>query len=363
MIKVVQFIERSLGQKMPEFGVKFILVGSIPEGTRVYSAAELDITVQFAALNAHPLLLEDNPFELKVCGEDHPLFKWTRYDILQYQVFFSYFLAALKECVNNNNGEIMRLTEGRINPSSRSKVKRDKCPQKMDNQSYKHCPDCIFRVTQTKSGACLTLKWKFENVEELLTIDLIPVLPVVGTDLNGIFNRVTQTLFEARPPYWLNYLEGFIKQDRVLPESFRTNDSRKSDGMIFVGMKLLNYGPGNNFLVRPGQQLEITHFGTNPTLKKCYCYVKILKCALNVDLSSYFVKKVLLTDEMLRKSRERYIDPEKLLFEALHHPDLRPSFEGKIDYEKWDRCDHDENMSVPLLLINGEDRLEGLPSP
>ena len=68
MISVMQFVERELMKRIPELGLTFILVGSIVEGTRIGAATEIDLMVQFEGrrLQAQPLLVEDDPFHLKV---------------------------------------------------------------------------------------------------------------------------------------------------------------------------------------------------------------------------------------------------------------------------------------------------------
>ena len=61
---MMKFIEEKLNEKMPELEPNFILVGSIAEGTRIHSASELDLTVQFKGLKKQPLYIGNNPFVL-----------------------------------------------------------------------------------------------------------------------------------------------------------------------------------------------------------------------------------------------------------------------------------------------------------
>ena len=73
-----------------------------------------------------------------------------------------------------------------------------------------------------------------------MTVDLIPVLPVKGKNLNEMINLVTKTLFDKKPPNWLRHLKGFMNRDRILPESFQVHD--KKNDFIEVGLKLLHFG-------------------------------------------------------------------------------------------------------------------------
>ena len=162
---------------------------------------------------------------------------------------------------------------------------------------------------------------------EILTIDLIPVLPVKGRNLNEMNNLITKTLSTEKPPNWLKYLKGFMKKDRVLPESF-VEQFRRSP-VLEVGMKLLHFGSKRNFIIRPAQQLSVAHELRNRKLKSIYCQIKCLKSLLGIDVNSYFIKKVLLTNEMKEKIEEG------TFYNVLQHPDLRAEFEKAIDYANW----------------------------
>ena len=71
-----------------------------------------------------------------------------------------------------------------------------------------------------------------------------------------------------------------------------------------VAMKLLNYGQEeNNCVIRPAQQAdgEVDVLGRRSTsiLSRVYARIKGLKSMLNVDVSSYSAKKVVLLDEVI----------------------------------------------------------------
>ena len=368
MIKLMQFIEKELRLKMPELGFTFILVGSIAEGTRIHWANELDITMQFNGIQNCPLLIEDNPFRLKLLNESkHPLENWCENGVFKYELFFSFLLHLLDEVISNGKDTIKRFTNGRI----QLKEDETKCGftlrkfwknqrqengeshiglRRQDNVFYTHTEESIFNVTQTKCGACLVFEWKYKDQFDILTIDLIPVIPVKGKDLNEMNSLITSTLFHEKPPNWLKHLKGFINRDRVLPESFKDQFKEDSAHPIQVGMKLLHYEKENNFIIRPAQQLAVTsELEKNARLKHVYCEIKSLKSLLDVDISSYFVKKVLLTEEMKLKIKGSGV--QAYLYTALQHPDLKDKFDQIIDYGMW----RENDWEIPILYSKVED--------
>ena len=336
MIKVMQFVEKDLSTVMPILEPRFILVGSIAEGTRIHWANELDIMMRFNGIQNHPLLMEENPFELKLSidsslSSEHHLGKWGNKGIFKYQEFFSFILETLENIIRTNSEKIKELTDSRIKPrQSLNPI----CPHQEKDQHphFSHCTKCIFNVTQTKCGACLVFEWKYDKDQnDILTIDLIPVIPIRGKNLNEMMTLITSTLLNERPPNWLRYLKGFINKDQILPESFQDQLNENQDKPLEVGMKLLHYGNGNNFIIRPAQQLAVTaEFEENEELKRVYCQIKCLKSLLRVEINSYFVKKVLLTDEMKGKIHGLPFD----IYTILQHPDLKAKFEQVIDYEE-----------------------------
>ena len=334
MIKVMQFIETELNKHFPGLGMTFILVGSIAEGTRIHWANELDIMVQFGSLLRQPLFIEDDPFVLKIGNvNEHPLQDWCENGLLVYEQFLCFLLKCLEQIIVEGIARIARLSNGRISPQMRNfNATTNHCPRKKDDHSYTHCQECIFNVTQTKCGACLVFEWKFKDKSDILTIDLIPVIPIKGKTLSQVMNLITLTLLKVKPPNWLKYLRGFVNKDRILPESFREQFGENADAPIQVGMKLLHFGTDKVFIIRPAQLLAVTsEFEENKLLKEFYCWIKCLKSLLCIDISSYFIKKVILTNEMKGKIKGSYFDA----YHVLQHPDMKFHFKNVIDYENW----------------------------
>ena len=363
MIKVMQSIEIRMMKKMKELHPKFFLVGSIIEGTRIKAATELDIMFSCAGLEKYPLLLTENdPFTLRISnGENNPMSKWSLNGVLNYEEFHVFLLKSVYEIIQDEKRNIADLTEGRIT-LRRKRTNHHNCPKKTNHPYYSHCKNCIFNVTQTKSGACLILEWNSDELKrkELLTVDLIPILSVKGMDLNQMFNSVIRTLLRKKPTNWLRYIKGVVEKDRILPESYYQLWQPDPERPIPICMKLLHFGGENNFIIKPAPLLGVTSiFKESEPLKNCYIRMKYLKDILKVDLNSYFIKKVLLTDEMKAKAKKQ---SDFELFEAcLNHPDLRHKFKPFFDKRKSSKGDRNRpkykfSLSSSGCLIETNDK-------
>ena len=161
-----------------------------------------------------------------------------------------------------------------------------------------------------------------------------------------------------------NYFNGFIEKDRLLPDEFEAllQGNKTESNFIEVGIKLLHHGPTNNCIIRPAQIMQIQNeFIDNPVMRLIYCYMKCLKHILEVDIKSYFLKKVLLRNEFKSnielhlQSANAQAKPVFLngtLFDVMSFPDIRVKFESKIDFKKW-------NQSLDEIPIFAEN----LPEP
>ena len=351
MIKSVQSIEKELKELLPKFDIHFVLVGSIAEGTRTHQADELDLAVLF---EGQCYSLGNDGFTLLSQKDGKPF---------DYEKFFSQFLNFVSFIVNEKI-DITSITDGRIKIKQQTGECANRCPiQVYDSKMgthYTHCENCLPPVTHTKCGICLIFEWSDGNDSSILTIDLVPVFPVVGSSVSKLFGNVTKTLL-TKPPNWLKYIQGFIAKDTFLPESFEEAFKETPSEPLLVGMKILHYGDGGkNFLIRPIQQLGVATFEENKQLKDVYCHIKCLKTILDIDVNSYFIKKVLLTKAVKNKVKSKkrldghLIDPDnekKLLMKNLHyclnHAELESKFNHKIDYVLWDKND----QVIPLFLI------------
>ena len=196
-----------------------------------------------------------------------------------------------------------------------------------------HCTTCLYSVTHTKLGVCITLLWGDDNV--VLPIDLIPVFPVKARNTLELFEKVTKTLTSKRPPFWLKHFIGVIERDRMLPEQFQESlENAEGEAKVFDAcFKLLNYGARDNFIVRPAQQMELQQF-KRADLKAVYCSVKCLKDLLGIDIKSYFIKKVILSRLFIHQESRLY--QRQILHNVLSYPEIKRSFEIRVDYDAWD---------------------------
>lgn len=318
---------------------QFRIVGSIPEGSRIHKANELDVMCQFQTLIKEDFaLVAKDAMTLIIEKQDHPLKEFCTDKTFRFEKFFQAYLDGLLQSLKAIESQL---------PKSVCIEKSQLCSncisKQEQNQPFEPCTKCIFPLTHTKAGACFVLKWKdlssYFSRSTIVTIDLVPVVPVKFencTNVNDVFNLVTKTLLKKKPQNWIKHLKGIIRNDRILPEHFEELNEVKNEKQVFeVGLKLLHYGSENNYIVRPAQILNIVDFSGYPKgIKDVYCNMKYIKTALNVDIKSYFMKKVLIRNEFVARveSGGREIDH---LFEAMSYPEIRKAFEKRIDYDRW----------------------------
>ena len=204
----MQKIELSLEN---EAGLKprFILVGSIAEGTKIHSFTEMDLTVMYQGLQDDPFYLGEDAFTLKTDNKNHPLRNYcSKNGTLNFSLFFANMLERLEQCTSDLEMDILRLTHGRLRmPIRRPSDFPTLLYDAKKGAHYTHSKTCMFNVTQTKSGVCLVFEWKHNLTSEILTVDLIPVLPVKNSTLTQLMQSVNKTLVSTQPPNWLQYLK------------------------------------------------------------------------------------------------------------------------------------------------------------
>ena len=107
---------------------------------------------------------------------------------------------------------------------------------------------------------------------------------------------------------------------------------------------MINYGPEENYIIRPAQEMDIQVFPNNDILRQAYVTFKALKTVLGVEVKSYLAKKIFLLPEFKQKAETGLIPTDlfareqnwhEILYDILNHPELKRSFEDKIDFEKW----------------------------
>ena len=220
------------------------------------------------------------------------------------------------------------------------------CVHKVDGvgafDCLKHCKKCLLAVTYTKAGPCLI----FKDGNTIVSIDLIPLLPCPEKDPVKMFELVTSHLVAGTLPNWLPYLRKFVKSDALLPEVLG-NPTLPKDG--YTAMKLLHAESDEDlFILRPGQTLAMQNL-QEPKLKRTYCYLKALKSLMQVKISSYELKKVLLLEEFSQLAGTAQ-NATHLLYLALNHHHLHSTFRKhafkargmwmswEIDFDAWKRA-------------------------
>ncbi len=320
---------------------RFILIGSVAEGTRLDKANEIDVTIKFDALANWPMTFKAPEYLLKVSGES-PLARFSTGGVYNHTTFLKYFL----ETIQSSLQRAMKHPEWpeNLSPGTMKWEPCQKCEQVSRDKREScysplyHCQDCLPAVVHSKAGPCLIFKWKQETP---MTMDLIPVFPVRGGDDTGIlslFNVVTNYLLEKKPPQWAKHLKGIIERDRILPESLalQVRHSDGSNNTFDVSIKLLNYHPELNYVIRPGQGLSTRELRTNTVLRDVYIHVKTLKSLWSVDVKSYVIKKIILSESMKSKILRQDLHMQERLFAVLSHPELKKKFDQNIYFSKWE---------------------------
>ena len=224
-----------------------------------------------------------------------------------------------------------------------------------------HLKDCHPAVCHTKLGPCVILPWHHKNTSWVMTADIVPAFKVQATTLD-LFNKVMTTLVEKNPSGWREFTEKIFQRDLILPEAFRfqRNDVR----YMTVGLKLINYTNKENFIIQPAQEMTVNNFHSNEILRKAYIHSKAINQVLGIGAKSYLMKKVLLLPQYKKRAEEgdKLTDAEErrkcwqaLVFDMLHHPDLKRRFQDKINFEEWTKVDkdwrHKEYLACPEIPL------------
>ncbi len=343
---------------------KFASIGSITEGTRLYKASEIDITVQFQALKNEQDCLRlfdtyeggkhlcfDKGSPLEMFGDfdqDHKVF------VYDHEKFFEFFLDTVQESLARvielpEWPKELSMTLEDWNPCQRCLKERKDARKKFPTSiydPYQHCTDCLPAITHTRVGPCLIFKYKdASQVQQVLTMDLIPVLPVLapGKGVMSLFDAATRILIKKKPEGWLKHIKGVIDKDRVLPESLVKALEISTETVIDVSMKLLNYCPDDNHIIRPSQKFlkdeprhqeeDIKAGGLlKGTLKDVYIRFKAFAEITGSGAKSYVVKKVILSDEMRFQLENPSLNMYERMVRVMRHPELEDKFKDWIGY-------------------------------
>ena len=127
----------------------------------------------------------------------------------------------------------------------------------------------------------------------------------------------------GHPRSWLRYMYNFAKHYRIM-----------GHGMIRdIILKTFSFLEGSpNHHVRPSSPFVTEMKFTSPKMREMYIYMKFLKKALDVDISSFWMKQ-----ELQHPQYESILDMsenDRALVQLISMPGFRSRFEGKIDLQK-----------------------------
>ena len=353
LLYTCQELEKRLNNSMPfsAMGPKFVLIGSVAEGTRLKPATEIDVMCQLfygpQHKSNHFIVDENDPFHLYADNAaNHAANSFCDNDQLDYDKLLTTFLKSLKSLAKEMKEFIKETTNKRLKIGNATSF-CEKCTLMAHRSKgiyFKHCENCLFPITQTKMGACLVFSWTPRPNEASINVsmDLVLALPLKKnirgqrsklTNVINLQHVAVQGLVKHQPPNWRKHLEGHLGKDQILPDAFE--EQMAMNKPITVGLKRLHYGRENNFIIRPVQSMHVVIFEQDAILKELYQTIKYLKKMLKVDIDSYSIKKILFLDitKIFWKHEERF--NWHLVENAIYATDLKKYFESASDLLQW----------------------------
>ncbi len=324
---------KSGNSSLQDLEPKLILIGSAAEGTRLVEADEIDVSLKFHALSEHALKMQDDADALAVViSENAPVLSSYTFDtrILDYSKFFGFLLRELCSTLKRIKNQLPQRLDCNVDW-----VHTDcsGCQKREDLGLVSFCQDHLPPVAHSKIGPCLIFTWAGSERTSILTVDLVPLYPLqTASDLPELFGKVFKSLYQQRPTGWQQHCKGIVARDGILPDTLHAE--QKTARPLDIAIKFLNYSDEKNYVIRPGQALDLKFFEKEEALKEAYIYLKALKRVLNVKVSSYFIKKVIFTEGVLPVLKGKVSIALKLQ-SALKDSRLRPFFEEAVDMEDW----------------------------
>ena len=320
---------------MSHLGPEFSIKGSTAEGTVLKPANEMDIQVTFKALKGRSLTLGEggaNAMMLTVPNNCTPLRPFVVNGTLDYPNFFNFFLKEIRRSLFNVKDSLPReLTFTKDWKPCQTCLVRAKSA----GNPLSHCQSCpLPPVVHTKVGACLMFKYK----TTVLTVDLVPVFSLEdGGGWVDLFEKTFWTLYRQRPPGWEDYCKGVASMNSFLPESSSQAESAHHSFKHEVAVKFVNNSKFEpNHVIRPGQSLDAGCFSREDFLREVYTCLKALKRLVRVDLSSYLVKKIVLSEAAFVRSVSR-ANLSYSLCKIVSETSLADHFRHHLDLVEWNR--------------------------
>ncbi len=172
-------------------------------------------------------------------------------------------------------------------------------------------------------------------------------------------------LYFRHPPNWAKHLQGVIQRDKILPDALKS--VLDSDNNIFdVTMKILHYGPDFNSIIRPGQILDVKTMNANDgKLSKVYLCTKALIKLLRINVKSYLVKKIILTNDT-KMALLKDSSMSECLFHIVKHPEFMKRLDLKkrrgemLHLERWEQniAEQKDPDKIPMIQAQQRQRRE-----
>ena len=368
LIKFIGLLQDQLySGPLKNFEPVFEVVGSIAEKTRVGLANEIDVGLKFKSwMNQALFKVEEDPFTLKK-AISLPLYmeQFFNENKFGYHKFMLFLLATVEKAVK----EIFE--EGR-NPPNLKCVTTNKewidgntpckgvCKKMLESNDFEQCEQCAVTVSKTKSGVALQFEYVWQDCNIYCSIDLIPVFQIEPISTMKLTALIINGMLCNNPPEgWLKFLMKYPQEYKIIQEL-----TESGKGYVHsINLKTMNFSSGNNYHIKPAQEFTVSKFSSN-RMRDIYSYIKFLKKALNLDLSSYWVKKELLKPEYqsildsCSKGRILYTSQGDV-DHVLHRDDLalviilsQPEFKNKVE----DKIDFHESFKWSYV------RLKCIPS-
>ena len=273
------------------------------EGTRIGIANELDITLKFQAWRDQiPFMVRDDPFSLKKAANSPKIMEDFFYEeTFQFHKFMHFLLKAVDKSIchifaeRRNPANLKCITTNQDWNEGRTQCK-GQCKSKLVEQNFEQCKQCAVTLSQTKSGIVLQFEWECnesndnDGVKIFCSIDLIPTFPIEPIPSTRLARLIVANMLCDNPPYgWLNFLFKYAKDYKI---NLQLHQGERED-VRSVGLKTMNFLTGRNHFVKPAHDYTQAKFSSD-RMKNIYTYIKFLKKVLDLDLSSFWVKKELL---------------------------------------------------------------------
>lgn len=388
MLDLFNNIEMLLGETLKEYGPKLELSGSMEEGTRLGLANELDLGLIFKSLKMEdsiPFKVGNDPFSLKK-SETSPAFLDKYFnDQGEFHFYkFKHFLLEVFSTVIDDIFDIGKLrgtnklqciTKNKQWAKGETKCKGESCKNLMmteENTNFEHCKECAVTVSQTKIGIALQFGWVWvipmidlnqenpcmhskvnfweenswlekwvrnssfkegQKINIYCSIDIIPEFPIEPINAVSLAKMVNSAMLSMLPRGWLKYLSNYKKHYKLIQDLIQCEEGKIES----VVLKTINFHEEKYHHVRPAQPSTKGVKFQSDRMKEMYCYIKYLKKLLDLDLSSFWVKKELLKPEyqsIMDMNNSGFNKDDNALVQVLCKPEFKSKVEDKLDVEE-----------------------------